>query len=184
MWVQGVNIAKVYKQKLYSVHVTSDWHLSAPETPLSVIKKDWQDIVRAEGGDGEEGHNQLHVPLRSLLLNGKTCQAMLSLATVPLQHTAHSTNSNLQIEDTQIYRGHKDHSTKDYSNHAACTAQACWVTRFCTCCDTVSLSCGDWWRGEWAGLAVDLHGLCPVGRTPPTRITEYKKIWPSRYISC
>lgn len=29
-----------------------------------------------------------------------------------------------------------------------------------TCCDTVR--CKDWWRGEWAGLAGALQGLCPV----------------------
>ena len=33
-----------------------------------------------------------------------------------------------------------------------------------TCCGTVSLSCKDWWRGEWAGLAGVLRGLCPGGR--------------------
>ncbi len=33
-----------------------------------------------------------------------------------------------------------------------------------TCRDTVSLSCRDWWRGEWAGLAGILQGLCPVER--------------------
>lgn len=33
-----------------------------------------------------------------------------------------------------------------------------------TCHDTVGLSCRDWWRGEWAGLAGVLQGLCPVER--------------------
>ncbi len=33
-----------------------------------------------------------------------------------------------------------------------------------TCCHTVSLSCRDWWRGEWAGLVGVLHSLCPVER--------------------
>lgn len=33
-----------------------------------------------------------------------------------------------------------------------------------TCHDTVRLSCRDWWRGGWAGLAGIQHGLCPAGR--------------------
>lgn len=97
----------------------------------------------------------------------------LSMAPIPLHHTACRTNSTLQSEGTQLCR-HAELLRPQQSSGRAITQHALLrravshtilsVADRRTCHDTVSLSCRDWWRGEWAGLAGTQHGLCPAGR--------------------
>lgn len=54
--------------------------------------------------DLNRGAEQLHVPLSSPWWKDKTYYIRLRIATVPLQHTARTTNSTLRTEGTQLCR--------------------------------------------------------------------------------